>query len=49
MAYYKSCVEAIQQNSKDAKIFSLLHKMDLVPEDKREEVNLLKAISNFIF
>jgi len=38
MAYYKSCVEAIQQNSKDAKIFSLLHKMDLVPEDKREEI-----------
>jgi len=36
LAYYKSCVEAIQQNSKDAKIFCLIHKMDLVPEDQRE-------------
>jgi len=38
MAYYKSCVEAIQQNSKDAKIFCLIHKMDLVPSDQREQV-----------
>jgi len=38
MAYYKSCVEAIQQNSKDAKIFCLVHKMDLIPEDQREQV-----------
>eukprot|EP01118_Nematostelium_gracile_P002183 TRINITY_DN12413_c0_g1_i1.p1 TRINITY_DN12413_c0_g1~~TRINITY_DN12413_c0_g1_i1.p1 ORF type:complete len:311 (-),score=73.01 TRINITY_DN12413_c0_g1_i1:16-948(-) len=36
--YYRSCVEAIQQNSKDAKIFCLIHKMDLVPEDQREQV-----------
>jgi len=36
--YYKSCIEAIQQNSKDAKVFCLIHKMDLVPEDQRETI-----------
>jgi len=35
---YRSCIEAIQQNSKDAKIFCLIHKMDLIPEDQREQV-----------
>ena len=38
------------QNSKDAKIFCLIHKMDLVPEDQREQIFLqreteLKQIS----
>ena len=36
--YYKQCLEALQQNSKEAKIFCLIHKMDLVPEDQRETV-----------
>eukprot|EP01132_Coremiostelium_polycephalum_P001960 gene1960-2405_t len=35
---FKSCLEAILQNSKDAKIFCLIHKMDLVPEDQRESL-----------
>ena len=34
--YYKQCLEALQQNSPDAKIFCLIHKMDLVPDDTRE-------------
>jgi Ras-related GTP-binding protein A/B len=38
LEYYRSCIEAIQQNSKDAKLFCLIHKMDLIPEDKREEI-----------
>lgn len=38
MHYYQSCLEAILQNSKDAKIFCLIHKMDLVQEDMRERV-----------
>jgi len=38
MKYYRSCLEAILQNSKDAKIFCLIHKMDLVPEDQRETI-----------
>ncbi|KAL6077704.1 GTP-binding protein gtr1 [Balamuthia mandrillaris] len=38
MKYYHSCLDAIQQNSGDAKIFCLIHKMDLVPEDQREKI-----------
>lgn len=34
--YYKQCLEALQQNSPDAKIFCLVHKMDMVPEDVRD-------------
>lgn len=37
MRYYRSCLEAILQNSKEAKIFCLVHKMDLIPEDQRDE------------
>jgi len=36
MHYYQSCLEAILQNSPEAKIFCLLHKMDLVQEDQRD-------------
>jgi len=36
--YYQSCLEAILQNSKDAKIFCLIHKIDLLSEDQREIV-----------
>jgi len=35
---YENCIQAIQQNSPDAKIFVLVHKMDLVPEEKRDTV-----------
>jgi len=37
MHYYQSCLEAILQNSKEAKIFCLLHKMDLIQEDQRDQ------------
>ena len=36
--HFAGCLEAIAQNSKDARIFVLIHKMDLVPEDSRERV-----------
>jgi len=36
--YYQSCLEAILQFSRDAKIFCLLHKMDLVAESARDAV-----------
>ncbi|XP_076347287.1 ras-related GTP binding A/B [Tachypleus tridentatus] len=36
MHYYQSCLEAILQNSSEAKIFCLVHKMDLVQEDQRD-------------
>ncbi|XP_058452628.1 ras-related GTP-binding protein A [Malaya genurostris] len=34
--YYQSCLEAIMHNSPDAKIFCLVHKMDLVAEEQRD-------------
>ncbi|XP_076277183.1 ras-related GTP binding A/B [Lasioglossum baleicum] len=36
MHYYQSCLEAILQNSPEAKIFCLVHKMDLLQEDQRD-------------
>jgi Ras-related GTP-binding protein A/B len=39
MHYYQSCLEAILQNSHEAKIFCLVHKMDLVQEDQRDIVS----------
>lgn len=40
MHYYQSCLEAILQNSPDAKVFCLVHKMDLVQEEQRDLVIL---------
>lgn len=40
LPYYQSCLEAILQYSPDAKVFCLIHKMDLVQEDKRETIFL---------
>lgn len=36
--YYQSCLEALLEHSCDAKIFCLIHKMDLLREESREEV-----------
>ncbi|XP_046853331.1 ras-related GTP-binding protein A-like [Xenia sp. Carnegie-2017] len=38
MHYYQSCLEAILLNSPKAKIFCLIHKMDLVPDEQRDEI-----------
>jgi Ras-related GTP-binding protein A/B len=38
MHYYQSCLEAILQNSPGAKVFCLIHKMDLIPEDQRKMI-----------
>jgi Ras-related GTP-binding protein A/B len=38
MHYYQSCLEAILQNSRGAKIFCLIHKMDLVQEEQRDVI-----------
>lgn len=43
MHYYQSCLEAILQNSPEAKIFCLIHKMDLVQEDQRDLVSNLNC------
>lgn len=49
MHYYQSCLEAILQNSPDAKVFCLVHKMDLVQEDQRDLVSLTIRIVVFNF
>ena len=41
MHYYQSCLEAIMQNSPGAKVFCLIHKMDLIPEDQRKMVSVV--------
>eukprot|EP01102_Stenamoeba_stenopodia_P007450 TRINITY_DN2086_c0_g1_i2.p1 TRINITY_DN2086_c0_g1~~TRINITY_DN2086_c0_g1_i2.p1 ORF type:complete len:307 (-),score=65.50 TRINITY_DN2086_c0_g1_i2:195-1115(-) len=38
MNYFKSCVEAILQHSDDAKVFCLIHKMDLLPEEQGDKI-----------
>lgn len=40
MNYYQSCLEAILQYSPDAKIFCLVHKMDLIQADQQETVSM---------
>lgn len=40
---YEGCVEAISEMSEDAKIFALIHKMDLIPESSRDEVFLERS------
>lgn len=44
MHYYQSCLEAILQNSPEAKVFCLVHKMDLVQDDQRDRVIKFKLI-----
>ncbi|KNC46060.1 Ras-like GTP-binding protein A [Thecamonas trahens ATCC 50062] len=38
IAEYTSCLEAIREFSPDAKVFCLVHKMDLIPVDQRDAV-----------
>lgn len=50
LKYFRNCLEAISQNSLGAKVFCLIHKMDLIPEAKREKVfkekeSMLKQIA----
>lgn len=46
MHYYQSCLEAILQNSPDAKVFCLVHKMDLVQEDQRDLVSMNHCLTS---
>ena len=38
LSYYDTCLTCISKNSKDARVFCLIHKMDLVQEDLRDQV-----------
>ena len=37
MDYYINCLKALEELSQNANIFCLIHKMDLIPEAKRDE------------
>ena len=37
LSHYESCLSALTDLSQQAKIFCLVHKMDLIPENKRDE------------
>jgi len=41
LKYYQTCLSAIYENSPSAKVFCLIHKMDLIQEDQRDKVFLL--------
>lgn len=45
LQYYRQCVDAINEHSKDAKIFCLIHKMDLIAEEQRDQVWLVPRIN----
>lgn len=38
MLYYQQCIESISQFSKTAKVFCLIHKMDLIQQDQRQQI-----------
>lgn len=48
MQYYQLCLEAILQYSPDAKIFCLVHKMDLIPEDQRKVVSVTLLVVTIV-
>ncbi|KAF5395983.1 Ras GTP-binding protein A [Paragonimus heterotremus] len=46
LSYYRSCVEAVNQNSPGAKIFCLIHKTDLVNKSQlSDELPMFPALS----
>ncbi|XP_050529909.1 ras-related GTP-binding protein A [Daktulosphaira vitifoliae] len=38
LKYYQTCLTAIYENSPTAKVFCLIHKMDLLQEDQRDKI-----------
>lgn len=38
LRYYQTCLSAIYENSPTAKVFCLIHKMDLIQEDQRDKI-----------
>lgn len=40
LVYYRNCLDAIYEHSPGAKVFCLVHKMDLIPQHKQAAVGL---------
>ncbi|KAA3676523.1 Ras-related GTP-binding protein A/B [Paragonimus westermani] len=49
LSYYRSCVEAVNQNSPGAKIFCLIHKTDLVNKSQLSEKPLVLPVPSCTF
>lgn len=49
LRYYQTCLSAIYENSPSAKVFCLIHKMDLLQEDQRDKVYLKIHSKLFLF
>lgn len=47
--YFQSCLSAISENSPNAKVFCLVHKMDLIQEDQKEKVLHVFKFKFFFF
>ena len=45
---YVDVIEALEQHSPEARVYVLVHKMDLVKEDNRESIFLEKSQALFI-
>ncbi|KAG1439854.1 hypothetical protein G6F56_012142 [Rhizopus delemar] len=46
--YYQSCLELILRHSSNAKVFCLMHKADLIPDDKREKTFEKQRLELFV-
>lgn len=42
--YYQSCLESILTHSPNAIVFCLMHKMDLIQEDRRDKVIIMCGV-----
>lgn len=49
MEYYRSCLDGLAQHSEDAKVFVLIHKMDLVPEENRNRKFVTMCTASFFY
>ena len=44
MRYYTNCLEALKTYSPNASVFCLIHKMDLIPEEQRQQIFTQKEV-----
>lgn len=49
LADYKRCLEALSSYSPDAKVFCLIHKMDLIQTNEQKKVGSLECFLFLLF
>lgn len=45
--YYQNCLEGIMEYSHNTKVFCLIHKMDLIPDDQRDIVIVIYIVNYY--